>query len=87
MYRALPRIEALGRDYAGIAEVELVERVAAFRPVMRRSGLTQANIERCFAIVREISWRKLGLRHHDVQILGGLAMLDGRVAEMATGEG
>ena len=87
MYRALPRIEVLGRDYAGITEAELVERVAAFRRVMRRGGLTQANIERCFAIVREISWRKLGLRHHNVQLLGGLAMLDGRVAEMATGEG
>ncbi|MGE6553885.1 accessory Sec system translocase SecA2 [Exiguobacterium artemiae] len=40
-----------------------------------------------FALVREASKRTLGLRHYDVQLLGGLALLSGQIAEMATGEG
>ena len=40
-----------------------------------------------FAVVRESSWRVLGQRHFDVQLMGGLALHEGRLAEMATGEG
>ncbi len=40
-----------------------------------------------FAIVREISERTIGLRHYDVQLIGGMALHDGRIAEMKTGEG
>ncbi|MCK5109894.1 MAG: preprotein translocase subunit SecA [Arcobacteraceae bacterium] len=41
----------------------------------------------CFAMVREASKRTLGMRHYDVQILGGMVLHDGRIAEMKTGEG
>ena len=40
-----------------------------------------------FAIVREVSERTIGLRHYDVQLIGGMALHDGRIAEMKTGEG
>ena len=40
-----------------------------------------------FAIVREVSERTIGLRHYDVQLVGGMALNDGRIAEMKTGEG
>ena len=40
-----------------------------------------------FAIVREVSQRTIGLRHYDVQLIGGMALHDGRIAEMKTGEG
>ncbi|MBQ4469068.1 MAG: preprotein translocase subunit SecA, partial [Synergistaceae bacterium] len=40
-----------------------------------------------FAIVREVSDRTIGLRHYDVQLIGGMALHDGRIAEMKTGEG
>lgn len=40
-----------------------------------------------FALVREASWREIGLRHHDVQLIGGMILHDGEVAEMRTGEG
>ena len=40
-----------------------------------------------FALVREPSWRTIGLRHYDVQLIGGMALHDGRIAEMRTGEG
>ena len=54
---------------------------------MRKTGFTDASVARCMAAVREASQRSLGMRHHDVQIIGGWAMLQGRIAEMATGEG
>lgn len=54
---------------------------------MRQQGFTDPLLARAFAVVREASRRTLGMRHHDVQLIGGWAMLQGMIAEMATGEG
>ncbi len=54
---------------------------------IQRHGLDDGPIGRAFAAVREASRRVLGLRHYDVQLLGGWALLHGMVAEMQTGEG
>ncbi|MBA2777288.1 preprotein translocase subunit SecA [Billgrantia kenyensis] len=59
----------------------------ALRHQLARRGITPSLARHAFALVREISRRELGMAHHDVQLLGGLAMLDGRIAEMHTGEG
>lgn len=66
---------ALGRQLRG----------AAVR--MQREGFTDALLAQTFATVREASRRTLGMRHHDVQLLAGRALLGGRIAELATGEG
>lgn len=54
---------------------------------MRQQGVTDKLLARAFAAVREASLRVLGMRHHDVQLIGGWALLQGMIAEMATGEG
>jgi preprotein translocase subunit SecA len=54
---------------------------------MRQQGLTDKLLARAFAAVREASLRTLGMRHHDVQLMGGWALLHGMIAEMDTGEG
>jgi len=54
---------------------------------MRRLGFADKLLARAFAAVREASMRTLGMRHHDVQLIGGWAMLQGMIAEMDTGEG
>ena len=54
---------------------------------MRVSGLRDDLLIKAFAIVREASERSLGMRHFDVQIMGGWAMVRGMIAEMQTGEG
>lgn len=54
---------------------------------MRQNGFTDKLLARAFAVVREASLRTLGMRHHDVQLMGGWAMLQGMIAEMETGEG
>lgn len=54
---------------------------------MRQEGFTDKLLARAFAVVREASRRTLGMRHHDVQMIGGWALLHGMIAEMETGEG
>ena len=54
---------------------------------MRQVGFSDELLARAFAAVREASRRILGMRHHDVQLIGGWALLQGKIAEMETGEG
>ncbi|MDX2313956.1 MAG: preprotein translocase subunit SecA [Gammaproteobacteria bacterium] len=54
---------------------------------LQNDGLTRAAIAQAFALVREVADRELGLRHYDVQLIGGWIMMEGMLAEMRTGEG
>ncbi|NRQ16434.1 preprotein translocase subunit SecA [Ensifer sesbaniae] len=81
------RINATEVALRGETGQGLAARISEVRAALRCHGLTDINICLGFAIVREVSRRTIGLRHLDVQILAGLAMLKGRVAEMDTGEG
>ncbi len=54
---------------------------------MRKQGYTQELVGKAFALVREVAHRTLSMRHVDVQLIGGLVLLKGMVAEMETGEG
>ncbi len=57
------------------------------RPELVAKGFTPEIAARSFALIREVTGRKLGMRHRPVQLMGGIAMLNGYVAEMRTGEG
>ena len=65
----------------------LRERLQGVARHMHRDGFTDALLAQAFAQIREASRRTLGMRHHDVQLLAGRALMQGRLAEMATGEG
>jgi preprotein translocase subunit SecA len=78
--KASDRLELLGRS-------ELDDVVAALRQDLHRNGLRPDLDARAFAVIREMSRRELGMRPFDVQLLGGWAMMRGKVAEMETGEG
>ena len=75
-----PAIESLDDD-------ALNAELRALRESLRLQGLSRALLPRGAALLREVSRRHLGLRHHDVQLFGALTILDGRIAEMDTGEG
>src|SRR5437899_10635610 len=79
-YRALPD-EAFPEKTAGfrqrLAEVEAADAAAALEEILPEA----------FAAVREASRRTIGLRHFDVQLLGGIVLHEGKIAEMKTGEG
>ena len=70
-----------------LTDAQLLERFKASGRAMHKAGFTDEALAHNMAIVREACKRSLGMRHHDVQIIGGWALLQGWLAEMATGEG
>jgi preprotein translocase subunit SecA len=78
------------REAQGLKEMqdhEIRARIPELRRRLYSEGLDEALVARAFAIVREVAGRRLGIRPFDVQLLGGRVMLEGKVAEMETGEG
>jgi preprotein translocase subunit SecA len=72
------------------SDAELRERMDALREraaADRSAGQLEALLPECFAIVRETGKRQMGMRHFDVQLVGAMALHDGQIAEMKTGEG
>ena len=65
----------------------ILEESLSLRPLLRKQGYTEALVAKAFALVREVAHRTLSLRPVDVQLVGGLVLLKGMVAEMETGEG
>jgi preprotein translocase subunit SecA len=86
--RAFLAATAAREDAARAASDQQVrERLNAVAHRMRLEGFVDAILPDAFALIREASRRTLGMRHHDVQLLAGRALLQGRLAEMSTGEG
>ncbi|NJD35993.1 MAG: prepilin peptidase [Betaproteobacteria bacterium] len=78
---------AEGQRLAALTDKEIKECIPDLRRRLYSEGLEESLVARSFAIIREISGRRLGMRPFDVQLLGGRVMLDGKIAEMETGEG
>jgi len=66
---------------------ELRERITALRERAANGESLDDLLPECFAIVREMSRRTLSMRHFDVQLIGGMVLHGGNIAEMKTGEG
>jgi preprotein translocase subunit SecA len=69
------------------SDAELRERVDALRERSVEGESLDALLPECFAVVRETGKRTLGMRHFDVQLIGAMALHEGQIAEMKTGEG
>lgn len=83
----IDRIEAEGLTLRSRTDSDLAKAAARLRPELLREDVSGRPVEEAFALVRETTYRQLGLRHHRVQLLGGLVMVNGGLAEMQTGEG
>jgi preprotein translocase subunit SecA len=81
------RVQRFAPRLRQLSDTELVGAAMALRPPLLRRRYAQPAILQAFAIVREASRRTLGMEHYSVQIMGALALFDGRMVEMATGEG
>ena len=81
------RINGLESEMQARSDEELRALTAAFRARAEAGEGLKAILPEAFAAVREASVRTLGLRHFDVQLIGGMALNDGQIAEMKTGEG
>src|ERR1700678_947012 len=69
------------------SDAELRERMDELRARAGDGESLDALLPECFAIVRETGKRTMGMRHFDVQLIGGMALHEGQIAEMKTGEG
>ncbi|MCJ2038384.1 prepilin peptidase [Methylobacterium sp. J-059] len=86
--RVAAEAEALAPSLAGLDRTALDVRVAAVAAALRVTGRFEgAVLAEAFALIREMSGRVTGQRHYSVQLMGAAALIDGRIAEMATGEG
>jgi preprotein translocase subunit SecA len=85
--RTVDRVNALEATIAPLSDDELRAKTDEFRARLERGETLDELLPEAFAVVRETAKRVLGMRHFDVQIMGGQALHEGNVAEMRTGEG
>lgn len=83
----LPAIHHSAEALERLTDEQLFTQAAEVGTALRQSQFATQNVADAFALVRETAGRCLGMRHFDSQLLGGLALLYGNIAEMQTGEG
>ena len=87
MQKTVERINALEEGVAALADAEFPQKTAQLRSRAERGEPLEKLIPEAFALVREAGKRTLNMRHFDVQLLGGIVLHQGNIAEMRTGEG
>ncbi len=80
-------IEGLGDKFKKLSDDGLREKTAEFKQRLQEEDTLETILPEAFAVVREAATRVLGERHHRVQLIGGIILHQGRIAEMRTGEG
>ena len=81
------QIEALEEPYKALSDAELQAKTPEFKERLAGGEKLDDLLPEAFAVCREASWRVLGMRHFRVQLIGGIILHQGRIAEMKTGEG
>ena len=85
--KVVEKINALEPEMQGLTDAKLTGKTDEFRERLAKGETLDDILPEAFAVVREGSRRVLGMRHFDVQLIGGMCLHDGRIAEMRTGEG
>lgn len=86
-YQIVDQINKLEDKFAPMTDEELQHMTVVFKERLENGETIQQIIPEAFAVVREASKRILNMRHFDVQLIGGLVLAEGNIAEMPTGEG
>ncbi|MDH5394968.1 MAG: preprotein translocase subunit SecA [Gammaproteobacteria bacterium] len=87
MRKIVAQINSMEPDLQRLSEEELKAKTEEFRERLAKGETLNALLPEAFAVVREASQRVLGMRHYDVQMIGGMVLHDGKISEMRTGEG
>ncbi|MEE4249051.1 MAG: DEAD/DEAH box helicase, partial [Alcanivoracaceae bacterium] len=87
MGKLVAEINALGESLQGLSDEALRQQTAQMRQAYRDGKTVDELLPQAFAVAREAATRVMKMRHFDVQLLGGIALHEGRIAEMRTGEG
>src|SRR5579871_4557551 len=81
------RINDFEKETMALSDAELGAKTITFREQLQKGRPLDDILPEAFAVVREAARRTLGQRHYDVQLMGGLVLHKGMIAEMKTGEG
>lgn len=81
------KIESLAPEYERLTDAELRQKTDIFKQRLKNGETLDDILPEAFAAVREAAWRTLKMRHFRVQLIGGIVLHQGRIAEMKTGEG
>ena len=85
--KTVDRVNDFEKDLSALSDTELQAKTIEFRERLKSDIELDSLLPEAFAVVREASKRVLGMRHYDVQHVGGMVLNDGKIAEMKTGEG
>ena len=81
------KIEALDEEMQKLSDEELRVKTDEFKERLQKGESLDDLLPEAFAVCREAAWRTLGMKHYRVQLIGGMVLHQGRIAEMKTGEG
>ncbi|WP_066895752.1 preprotein translocase subunit SecA [Clostridium nigeriense] len=81
------KIEALDESMQKLSDEELKAKTDEFKSRLKNGETLDDILPEAFAVCREAAWRTLGMKHYRVQLIGGMVLHQGRIAEMKTGEG
>ena len=87
MRKTVEAVNALEPALAALADTELTAKTVEFRTRLEQGATVESLLPEAYAVVREAGKRVLNMRHFDVQLIGGIVLHQGRIAEMRTGEG
>ncbi len=80
-------INSLEPQISALSDAELRAKTEEFRQRLAKEESVEDILPEAFAVVREVGKRTVGMRHFDIQLMGGIILDEGKIAEMATGEG
>ena len=83
----IQRVNVLEPEVLPLSDDQLRAKTPAFKERIERGEVLEEILPEAFAVVREVARRTLGERHYDVQLIGGIVLHEGKISEMATGEG
>ncbi|MFB2578382.1 MULTISPECIES: preprotein translocase subunit SecA [unclassified Acinetobacter] len=87
MRKIVEQINALEASISGLSDTALTAKTQEFKDRYQQGESLDKMLPEAFAVCREASKRIMGMRHYDVQLIGGITLHEGKVAEMRTGEG
>jgi len=87
LHSTVDQINSLEKDMTGLAESDFPSRINGYREAVAQGSSLDELLPQVFALTREASRRVLQMRHFDVQLMGGMILHQGKIAEMKTGEG